>query len=166
MARNLGKMLRILKYFSLTVCTLMGLLLLLAVSSYYFPPRYEAVAKLPNSPSKIVLQLEPMHPWLAEYKRFAVIRRLGEPDERIEMFPDTGGYSRTQLYSLPDGIFLLNGFFDSVKIYPAKRKLISGPEGEISGTYLGAFDRTHDGNWQFIEAVKSPEQSLVAGGGE
>lgn len=160
-------MLRVLKYFSFTVCALVGLLLVLAASSYYFPPTYEAVAELPNSSSKIVLQLEPMHPWLAEYKRFAIIRRIGEPDQRIEMFPDTGGYSRTQLYILPDGIFLMNGFFDSVRIDLAKHELISGPEsGVIPGTYLGAFDQTHDGNWQFIEAAKSPEQAFVAGGGE
>lgn len=159
-------MLRALKYFTITLLALVGAILLLAASSYYFPPTYEAVAFFPKSSSQIVMELEPMHPWLAEYKRFAVIRENGKPARRLEIFPDTGGYSRTQLYRLPSGILLLNGFFDSVKINPATHSLISGPEvAAVDGTYLGAFDRTRDGKWQFIDAARSPEQRLVAGGG-
>jgi len=158
--------LRLLKYFVFTIVAVVGLVVLLTAISYYFPPTYEAATSLPSSDSKLVVQLEPMHPYLAEYRRSLVLRTNGKPDQRVEMFPDTGGYSRTQLYRLPDGHFLVRGFFDSVRIDVTKRSLIIEPDTHgVVGTYLGAFDDKGDGDWRFIGANQSPEQPLVAGGG-
>ena len=155
---------RLLKYLFITAGAVVGLILTLAAVSYFFPPTYEATAQLPGSTSHIIVQLEPMHPYLAEYRRALVLRKAGAPDQRIEMFPDTGGYARTQLYRLPDGRFLVRGFFDAVRIDPNKHSLIAEPEtAPVLGTYLGAFDDKGDRQWRFIDAAQSPEQPLVAG---
>ena len=159
-------LLRLLKYLVFTIVAVVGLVVSLAAISYYFPPTYEAATTLPDSSSQLVVQLEPMHPYLAEYRRSLLLRTSGKPDQRVEMFPDTGGYSRTQLYRLPDGIFVVRGFFDSVRIDVAKRSLALEPETHSGvGIYLGAFDDKGDGGWRFIGKNQSPEQPLVAGGG-
>jgi hypothetical protein len=141
----------------------------LAGFEYYFPPTYEATAKLANLPSKIIVQIVPMHPYLAEYKRMLVLRKAGSPDQQVEMFPDTGGYSRTQLYKLPDGKFLVSSFFDAFVIDLSKHSIVAYTgTAAYAGTYLGAFDNTRQGNseeWKFIDASHSPEQELVAQGG-
>ena len=158
--------LQLFKYLAFTIAAAVCLVVTLVTVSYYFPPTYEAATTLPDSSSQLVVQLEPMHPFLAEYRRSLVLRTSGKPDQRVEMFPDTGGYSRTQLYRLPDGIFVVRGFFDSVRIDASKHSLSLQPEIHHGvGTYLGAFDDKGDGGWKFIGRNQSPEQSLVAGGG-
>lgn len=157
---------RLAKYTTVTLLILASLLAGLVSFNYLFPPVYEAVAKLPGTNSSVVVQLEPLHPYLAEYRRVLVLRKPGSPDRRVEMSPDTGGYARTQLYRLTDGRYLVRGFFDAVLIDSEKHTL--SQEGESSknqGSYLGAFDEAHQDQWQFITADKSAEQVLEAKGG-
>lgn len=107
-----------------------------------------------------------MHLYLSEYRRSLVLSKADVPDQRLEMFADTGGYSRTQLYRLPDGRFLVRGFFDAVIIDPEKHALTTETQNiRRQSTYLGAFDHTDSGQWQFTAADQSPERQLVAGGG-
>ncbi|MEO6292515.1 MAG: hypothetical protein ABIO88_07820 [Burkholderiaceae bacterium] len=113
------------------------------------------------------MELTPSHLFLAEYKRTLVLRKKGLPDQRVVMVPDTGGYSRAQLYRLSDGRFFVRGYFDAIKIDPTKHRLTMESETQpVTGTYLGAFDDTAERKWQFISANKSPEKSLVAKIGE
>jgi hypothetical protein len=138
----------------------------LAAYSYYFPPQYEASAKVAGSASEIIVQLEPMHPYLAEYRRALVLHKKGVPDQRIEMFPDTGGYLRTQLYRLPDGTLLVSGFFDAFRLDLVKHSIVPYNETVThAGEYLGAFDDTAKHEWRFTDASQSPEQQLIAQGG-
>lgn len=85
------------------------------------------------------------------------------------MFPDTGGYVRTQLYRMKDGTFLVSGFFDAFIVDPSRHRIVAYPElPEHPGVYLRAFDdRGPDDSreWTFSDASQSPEQALVAQGG-
>jgi hypothetical protein len=158
--------LRLLKYFVFIIVVVFGLVASIGAFNYYFPPTYEAAISLPSSNSELAVQLEPMSPYFAEYRRSLILRTNGRPDIRVELFPDTGGYSRTQLYRLPNGLFLVRGFFDSVVIDASKHNLIVKSDSyNIAGAYLGAFDTKGDGGWRFVDANQSAEQSLVAGGG-
>jgi hypothetical protein len=82
------------------------------------------------------------------------------------MFVDTGGYTRTNLYSMSDGNFLVKGFFDAWLIY-AKALEIK----EIDNTnnprahFIGAFDWTNDREWPFIPVSERAEQTLTPSGG-
>lgn len=157
--------LRLLKYFGITSIAVVGLVAAFAAFGYYFPPTYEATTKIANSDSQLVIELEPMHPYLAEYRRVLVLRTDGKPDQRIEMFPDTGGYSRAQLYRLSNIRYVVRGYFDDITIDLSKRSFDSDQNSQNDGTYLGAFDRNADGDWRFMDASQSVEQALIAGGG-
>jgi hypothetical protein len=102
-----------------------------------------------------------MHPYLAEYRRAVVLRKPGESDVRKDMFPDTGGYSRTQLYRLSDGRFVIRGFFDAFLIDPQEHS-ISAADAKLVETakYLGAFDGLHDGAWRFIPGPEDRKERL------
>jgi len=132
--------------------------------SYFFPPTYEADARLPGTNCIVAVQLQPMHFYLPEYSRALVLRSPGAAAVRRDMFPDTGGYMRTQLYRLHDGRFIVEGSFDAFAVDPAAHR-ISKIDAKLVDTaqYLGAFDDTGDGHWRFIPAFESPEQPLQNG---
>ncbi len=139
----------------------------LVAFDFLFPPAIEASTNLPGTPFKLVARLEPSHLFLSEYRRSLVLRKDGVSDQRIEMEMDTGGYSRTHLYRLPDGRFVILGFFDSAYVDPATQTLGTGACGTRDQLkYLGAFDFTADREWKFIPADQSPEKSLDAVGGD
>ena len=158
---------RLLKYALVGTAAIFGLAVLAVgsvVVSYYFPPTYEASTALPESNSVVAVQLEPMHPWLAEYRRTLVLRTSGAPEQKVNMFADSGGYSRTQIYRVADKVFLVRGYFDAYLIDLATQTIapVQGPN-HSSPRYLGAFvDYGH--KWEFLDAQRSPEQPLKAGG--
>ncbi len=154
---------RFIKYAAIGFGAVVVLFVALVAFDFFFPPTVEASVSLPGTASKVVVRLEPMHLSLREYRRSLVLRKSGAPDRRVEMSDDTGGYSRSQLYQLPDGRFLVRGFFVAVVIDPETHILMAG-SSSIQGTYLGAFDDTASGEWKFIPADQSPEKPLVAGG--
>jgi hypothetical protein len=53
------------------------------------------------------------HPFLAEYDRVLVLERDGKELARRPMFPDTGGYGRTNVYDLGNSKTLLLSAFDA-----------------------------------------------------
>ncbi|MPZ75130.1 MAG: hypothetical protein GEU77_01245 [Deltaproteobacteria bacterium] len=152
---------RVIKYLVIGLGTIFTLIVGLVAFSYFFPPTYEADARLPGSNSSIAVQLQPMHPYLAEYRRAVVLRKPGASDLRKDMFPDTGGYSRTQLYRLSNGRFVIQGFFDAFVIDPQAHS-ISAADAKLVETakYLGAFDDSRDGHWRFIPESEDQMQRL------
>lgn len=161
--------LRFLKYLIGGIVLVIAVTGTLAGVSYYFPPTYQATTRLADSASEISIQLVPTHPYLAEYQRTLVLHKAGSPDQRVEMFADTGGYSRTQLYRLPDGKFLVSGFFDAFVIDLSRHSIAPYTETAVHmGAYLGAFDKMGPDSskeWTFNDTSQSPEQKLVAQGG-
>jgi hypothetical protein len=161
--KSMGK--RFIKYAAIGFGAVVVLFVALVAFDFFFPPTTEASVSLPGTPFKLVARLEPSHLFLREYRRSLVLREDGASDRRVEMSDDTGGYSRSQLYQLPDGRFQVRGFFDSAVIDPANHTLEAGAnsfQGQVK--YLGAFDHTASGEWKFIPADQSPEKTLVAEG--
>lgn len=157
---------RFLKYFFVTCMAVFALIVGGIAIGYYFPPTYEAATVLPGTSDQIIMQIEPMHPYLAEYRRTLVLRQAGKSDRRIEMFPDSGGYLRAQVYRLPNGEFVVRGYFDAVKVNIVERTLVNKDiSPSLSGVYVGAFDNKKNHEFRFIEASQSPEQPLLAQGG-
>lgn len=152
---------QILKFALIASGVVIALIVGLMAFTLLFPPTYEAVAELPGSSSSVVVELEPMHLYLAEYRRTLVLRSPSTADARTNMFPDTGGYSRAQLYSLSDGRFLMKGYFDAFELDPKRHTIrpLKAPN-TTDGQYLGAFDDTGDGRWRFIPASELPESDL------
>ena len=68
------------------------LLLAFAVAATGCSDAYEWIAEQKVDGVTIRVGLKPMHPWLAEYKRFLEVEHDGKTD-KTELFPDTGGYA-------------------------------------------------------------------------
>lgn len=155
----------------LKIGTLSGLAVLagaalLVTWSIVFPPTYEAETGLPGTSLRLAVQIKPMHPYLAEYHRYAELREHGERLGSIELFGDSGGYSRTQLYALPSGDFLVLGYFDAARVMTSPPAIVeAAPKRPEHVTYLGAFERDVTGQWRFAEASALPEEELVPRGG-
>lgn len=135
-------------------------------ASLAFPPPHEAVANLPGTESVIVMQLLRMHPFLAEYNRFIELRVAGETVLRMKLDPDTGGYSRTQLYDLGNGEMLVLGYFDALLVDTTKNTATEAPTVRPAhAVYLGAFEREQTRRWRFAAATECPEILLKPRGG-
>ena len=137
----------------------LALLVLLAPT-----PTYRTGYSLPGTNVEVAIELKPTHPWLSEYERTLVLTSPTKREEQ-KMFPDTGGYLRTNLYGLGGGRFLVKGFFDEwvVQTQPLQMKEVSQTT-QRGGTYIGAFDEV-DRRWRFIPAAEQNEKPLVPGGG-
>jgi hypothetical protein len=127
-------------------------------------PTYRTGYPLPETNVEVAIELKPMHPWLSEYERTLVLTSPTKREEQ-KMFPDTGGYLRTNLYSLGGGRFLVKGFFDEWLVQAQPLQMKELPQATQRGaTYIGAFDEI-DRRWRFIPADEQSEKPLVPGGG-
>jgi hypothetical protein len=156
---------RSLKYTLLIIGAIIALIAGFIAYGVMFPPTYEAAVDLPGTASHISVQLQPMHPYLAEYRRYLVLHKVGVPDQRVELFADSGGYSRTQIYKLPDGRFRVDGFFDSMIVDPVQHQISNAGRVREKGTYLGAFQNVKQGQWtewRFLSSAESPQETLDA----
>lgn len=134
---------------------------------------------IPASPYTLMLELTPIHPYLAEYHRRAKLMQGNRILADEELFPDTGGYRTVLLYKKAEKEYALCSYGNliSVQLTPPLMKDIS-PQGKFpdksqdseeycgaligNGQLLGRFDRiSHDSSllpkdtptsdWRFIE---------------
>lgn len=157
----------VLRHVSLAFAAIFVLFAGLFTYDLAYPPNIDAPYRLPNSNTQILMRLTRSHPWLAEYKRTLLLTYSNGASLSVELFPDTGGYSRAQLYLGADGIYYVKGYFDSARIDVAN-KIINALDAKLPTklTYLGAFDEDiKRRKWKFYSAEESKEQSLEAGGG-
>jgi len=126
-----------------------------------------AVLRFPGSSLATRIDRRPTHLFLAEYDRVLCLERDGRELARRTMFPDSGGYSRTNAHDLGQSKTLLLSAFDAyvpdhdrAEIQPLDRNA-AAPRG----THVGAFDTDDDGHWRFIAASERPEASVEPKGG-
>ncbi len=134
--------------------------------SFLDPPTYEIEYTLPSGGARVIARFTPMHLYLAEYERAVVVVRSDGKRSEAKLFPDTGGYRRSQLYQAEDGSLYFKGYFDVARINEnsASIEVVTSPVP--TGTkYLGAFDYVRDVGWKFLIPAESPEQPLEATGG-
>ncbi|WP_374585312.1 hypothetical protein [Pseudoduganella sp.] len=151
---------------ALTASILALLALVWFCSGAKAPNAIEASTVIPDAVAKLAIRLEPNHPYLAEYRRFILIRNEEAEIARLELSLDSGGFARTQLYRQPDGRIIIQGYLDAALLDPARVNLKHEFDVDTSGaTYLGAFDKDRNGDWKFMSSEESPEQQLLPGGG-
>lgn len=140
---------------------------------FFWPAQFHGVDyKLPGSDIQIGIELKPMNPIFAEYERRLVVKRAGVTQITQDIFPDTGGYLRTNVYQLKRNEFVVKGFFDEwiVRTSPLSVVLSTETIGEAAfmereAGFLGAFDVAPDRNWRFIPKKERAEQTVVPKGG-
>ncbi|MBB3103511.1 hypothetical protein [Azomonas macrocytogenes] len=159
---------RLLKKLLIGVFTCVTVLLALPILFPASTSPLETSWESPQTGAKITIQLTQTHPFLAEYERKLVFRT---PDGvKIEqlLFPDPGGYVRTQLYRASDEVLYLKGYFDLARLSAVDKNVSrAGQKLPEDAVYLGAFDfdKNASRQWRFLPSSESPEQPLVPQGG-
>ena len=123
------------------------------------PPRIATYSL--GSEVELRIELVPTHPILAEYERVAVLSGPGKL-ARQPMFPDTGGYSTTNLYRCSAEQLMLSGYHDSWLVVPGKGIFYEGRC--VNESYLGVFEESGPDDWQFYSVGQRPERVLKAVG--
>ncbi|ACO76343.1 hypothetical protein AvCA_00760 [Azotobacter vinelandii CA] len=109
------------------------------------------------------LELKPIHPFLAEYERIAVLQGSDGSTVRQKLALDTGGYSATNLYQCGPARFMLKGYFDNWLIDTAAGTVRSGACD--SPVYIGIFEGKGREPWRFHSSQQRPEKALIPSGG-
>jgi hypothetical protein len=122
-----------------------------------------ATISLPDEVTISILRT-PSHPTLAEYKRIACLARSGKRLTCWDLFPDTGGTHRTNVYREASGQIFLQDRISSYAIDLTLKKLIEVEAAKVSGTYLGCFNQDGGGVWRFLPVKDSPEVKIVEDG--
>jgi hypothetical protein len=149
----------------MTMRLLVGSLVALSVGCHSRPE--SAVLRYPGSSFAARIERSATHLFLAEYDRVLVLERDGREVARRAMFPDSGGYGRTNAYDLGQSKTLLLSAFDAYVLdYDrAEIRALDRNGAAARGTYIGAFDSDTDGHWRFIGAAEKPEASVEPKGG-
>jgi hypothetical protein len=127
--------------------------------------REEAAYRVPNTDAAIVIERKPAHPVLAEYHRWARLDVSGKPATQVELFIDSGGYSRANLYRLSGTAMLLRDADASYLIDVAARIVTRDTQRRKAGSFLGSFDIDASKTWRYISAEERAELPTEFTGG-
>ena len=100
------------------------------------------------------------HPFLARYNLTVTVNTAAGCTVSGDLFPDTGGVSRRNLYRADSGQLYVVGQFD-VRRFDDQRctvELIEFRSLESGLNFLGAFDTDREGHWTFLSVDERPER--------
>lgn len=111
----------------------------------------------PHSTVAITIQ-RASHGAFAEYERTVIVESEGQAAMQMQMFPDTGGYSRANIYQLGnERLLLLRDADASYTIDLGTRIITKDKERRQEGTFLGSFDVDDSARWRFIAVGERSE---------
>ncbi len=122
-----------------------------------------ATADVPSIGMRVTVTRVATHPFLARYNLRVHIDGPAGCRAASELFPDTGGVSRRNLYQTATGLILL-GQFDA-RVVDAGTCMIALSEFrslEPDRTFLGTFDEDGQGRWTFLPRDRQPERAFEA----
>ncbi len=106
----------------------------------------------------VAIEREPTHLFLAEYERYLILSIDGIEKQRIEMFDDTGGYSRTDVFQTSATQYVLRGFDDRYQLDLVRQSVSPAQTfDKKNAKFVGSFDVDDDRVWRFILATERPE---------
>ena len=99
------------------------------------------------------------HPFLARFNLTLTVKADG-CSVSSDLFPDTGGVSRRNVYSVSTGRLYVIGQFDVRRFDPGicLIELVEFRSVEPGLRYLGTFDSDDSGRWTFFPAEKRSER--------
>jgi hypothetical protein len=118
-----------------------------------------AVAQIPSGVEVTVTRVA-THPFLARFNLKVTVRAPGGCSATSELFPDTGGVSRRNLYRGTAEQLYVIGQFD-VRRFDAPRcriELMEFRSLEAGLTFLGSFDVDAESRWTFLPVEVRPER--------
>jgi hypothetical protein len=118
--------------------------------------RYESAVFEINS-SSLEVQRRPAHFFLGEYQRTLIFRSRGQRVAQVDLFPDTGGYSRANLYKLTHDSLLLVDVEASYFVDTKAHRIVRDNVRRREGRFLGTFDVDATKEWRFIPSEERGE---------
>jgi hypothetical protein len=135
-----------------------GVLLLITACNSDVP--VSAVTEVTPSGFHVTVTRVATHPFLARFNLTLTVSMLSSCSATSELFPDTGGVSRRNLYLADSGRLYVIGQFD-VRRFDAQKcriELIEFRSLEPNMTFIGSFDVDGMGNWTFLPAHARTER--------
>ena len=119
----------------------------------------------PQTGVAIVVERRPAHGFLAEYDRRTELIIDGRKAAEAELFKDTGGDSRLNLYRISDTVFLLRDAADSYAVDLDRRTITQDDVRRKEGFFVGSYDLDSSQTWRFIPSGERPELATEFKGG-
>ncbi|WP_155970043.1 hypothetical protein [Nitrospira japonica] len=119
-----------------------------------------AVAEVPSLGFMLTVTRTATHPFLARYNLSMKATAADGCSATSELFPDTGGVSRRNVYAGGTGRLYVIGQYD-VRVFDKDRCSVELREFrslEDRLDYLGTFDLDRERRWKFVPATARPEQ--------
>jgi hypothetical protein len=119
-----------------------------------------AVAEIASPKAEVTVTRVATHPFLARFNLTLTVKTPDGCSTTSEMFPDTGGVSRRNLYHGPLGRLYLVGQFDVRRFDPAHChiELLEFRSLDVGLIFAGSFDVDALGHWMFLPADARPER--------
>lgn len=139
----------------------LGIFLLLFLSSCRSDTPQPATAEVPSTGMKVTVTRVASHPFLARYN---LTLRIDGPHgcrASMELFPDTGGVSRRNLYEIRGGLLYVIGQYDA-RVIDTQSCVITLSEFRFLDprrSFLGSFDE-EEGRWMFLPRERRVERSF------
>jgi len=149
-------------------CAIRSIAIAATLAASYSCGRSEERASylVPGSRATVVVARDSAHAVLAEYERHALVELDGISSGHQQLFPDTGGYSRTNLYQLDARKALLRDADASYTIDLSTGRIAKDAMRQMgSGRFLGSFDTDDSHTWRFIPASERGELPTEFRGG-
>jgi hypothetical protein len=137
----------------------LGIFLLLVLSGCRSDTPQPATVELTSAGMRVTVTRVASHPFLARYN---LTLRLDGPHgcrASTDLFPDTGGVSRRNLYELRGGVFYVIGQYDA-RVIDTQHCVITLSEFRFLAaqrSFLGSFDE-EEGRWMFLSREQRAER--------
>lgn len=139
---------------------LSGSILLIAACNSDVP--VSAVTDVPFSGFHVTVTRIATHPFLARFNLKLTVSTVNNCSATSELFPDTGGVSRRNLYVGASGRLYVVGQYD-VRRFDTQKclvELIEFRSLESNMIFVGSFDVDGAGQWTFLPASARAERAF------
>lgn len=109
------------------------------------------------STATVAVERVSTHAFLAEYGRKVIVQVGARGTTEMQLFPDSGGHSRTNLYRLNAGQALLVDAEGSYTIDITTGAVAKDEVRRKAGAFIGSFDVDRSDTWRFIPAAERAE---------
>jgi len=141
----------------------LGIFLLLFLAGCRSDTPQPATVEVPSAGTRVTVTRVATHPFLARYN---LTVRIDGPDgcrASMDLFPDTGGVSRRNLYEVRPGVLYVIGQYDA-RVIDTLKCVITLSEFRLldrQRVFLGTFDE-EEGRWMFLPREQRVEQPFEA----
>jgi hypothetical protein len=142
----------------------LGIFLLLSLVGCRSDTPQPATVEVPSAETRLTVTRVASHPFLARYNLKVRIDGPNGCRASMDLFPDTGGVSRRNLYDAPAGLLYVIGQYDARVIDP-RRCLITLSEFRFldpQRSFLGSFDEDEGRGWTFLSPKHRAERPFEA----